>query len=145
MIDHPRTSGWYVEGSWILTGETKAYSPSAINNEVGGFNAPVASRPFSLSGNSWGAFELVARYSNTNLNWMGSQVANTNVLGTSNLVGIVGGNESVLALGLNWYLNRNVRLMIDDNITKVKKGTAAIPNRDSQNLNIVGVRLQFAN
>jgi hypothetical protein len=35
--------------------------------------------------------------------------------------------------------------MIDDNIIKVKKGTAAIPNRDGQNLNVLGVRLQFAN
>lgn len=48
-------------------------------------------------------------------------------------------------MGVNWYLNRNVRLMIDDNIIKVKKGTAAIPNRDGQNLNVLGVRLQFAN
>ena len=145
VIDHPRTSGWYVEGSWILTGETKAYSASAINNEVGGFNAPIPSRPFSLNGNSWGAFELVARYSNTNLNWMGSQAAVTNTLGTSNLAGILGGDENILALGLNWYMNRNVRLMIDDNIVMVKKGSLAIPTRDSQNLNIVGVRLQFAN
>lgn len=145
VIDHPRTSGWYVEGSWILTGETKAYSASAINNEVGGFNAPIPSRPFSLNGDSWGAFELVARYSNTNLNWMGSQAAVTNTLGTSNLAGILGGDENILALGLNWYMNRNVRLMIDDNIVMVKKGSLAIPTRDSQNLNIVGVRLQFAN
>ena len=35
--------------------------------------------------------------------------------------------------------------MLDDNIVTVKKGTAAIPNRDGQDLNIVGVRLQFAN
>ena len=35
--------------------------------------------------------------------------------------------------------------MTDDNIVTVKKGTTAIPNRDGQDLNIVGVRLQFAN
>ena len=145
VIDHPRASGWYVEGSWVITGETKAYSPSAINNEVGGFNAPIPSRPFSLAGDSWGAFELVARYSNTDLNWMGQQAAVTNALGTSNLAGVLGGDENILALGLNWYMNRNVRLMIDDNIVQVKKGSLAIPTRDSQNLNIVGVRLQFAN
>ncbi len=40
VVDHPSFGGWYVEGSWIITGETKVYSPSAINNEVGGFNAP---------------------------------------------------------------------------------------------------------
>jgi len=140
VIDHPTFSGWYVEGSWIITGETKAYSPSAINNEVGGFNGPVPSRPFSFSGDSWGAFELVARYSNTDLNWHTNQAAST-----SQLAGVLGGQEQVIALGLNWYLNRNVRIMIDDNIIKVKKGTAALPNRDGQDINVVGVRLQFAN
>lgn len=140
VIDHPTFSGWYVEGSWIITGETKAYSPAAINNEVGGFNAPVPSRPFSFSGDSWGAFELVARYSNTDLNWHTNQAAST-----SQLAGVLGGQEQVIALGLNWYLNRNVRIMIDDNIIKVKKGTAAIPNRDGQDINVIGVRLQFAN
>ena len=140
VIDHPTFSGWYVEGSWILTGETKSYSPSAINNEVGGFNGPVPSRPFSMSGGSWGAFELVARYSNTDLNWHTSQLATT-----SQLAGVLGGEEQVIALGLNWYLNRNVRVMIDDNIIKVTKGTAALPNRDGQNINVFGVRLQFAN
>jgi phosphate-selective porin OprO/OprP len=140
VIDHPNFSGWYAEASWILTGETKAYSPSAINNEVGGFNMPVPSRPFSFSGDSWGAFELVARYSNTDLNWHTGQLATT-----SQLAGVLGGEERVIALGLNWYLNRNVRIMIDDNIIKVKKGTAALPNRDSQDINVIGVRLQFAN
>ena len=140
VIDHPTFSGWYAEASWILTGETKAYSPSAINNEVGGFNMPVPSRPFSFSGDSWGAFELVARYSNTDLNWHTGQLATT-----SQLAGVLGGEERVIALGLNWYLNRNVRIMIDDNIIKVKKGTAALPNRDGQDINVIGVRLQFAN
>ena len=40
MIDHPTFTGWAIEGSWILTGESKVYTPSAINNEVGSFGAP---------------------------------------------------------------------------------------------------------
>ena len=104
------------------------------------FNMPVPSRPFSLTGGSWGAWELALRYSDTNLNWHPTQLATT-----TQLAGILGGDERDLSFGVNWYLNRNVRLMMDDTIVKVKKGTAAIPNRDGQNLNIVGVRLQFAN
>ena len=150
VIDHPNFSGWYLEGSWILTGETKAYSPTAINNEVGGFNMPVPSRPFSLNGDSWGAWEFVVRYSDTNLNWHSTQLANT-----SQLAGVLGGDERVLAIGLNWYLNRTVRLMLDDNIITVKKGSVATQvgatftpsnlTSGSQSLNVVGVRLQFAN
>jgi len=134
VIDHPSFSGWYLEGSWILTGEAKQYSPGAINNEVGGFNAPIPSAPFSWAADSWGAWELAVRYSDTDLNW------HTNV---SN--GVFGGQERIVAIAVNWYLNRDVRLMLDDNIVNVKKGTLAIPNRDGQDINIVGVRLQFAN
>jgi len=145
VIDHPSFHGWTIGASWIITGETKTYTPSAIAETQAGFGAPVPSRPFSLAGGSWGTWELVARYSDTDLNWRSTQVAVTNATGTSNLIGITGGEQRVLALGVNWYLNRNVRLMIDDNIVSVKKGVAANLNRDSQDLNVVGARLQFAN
>jgi phosphate-selective porin OprO and OprP len=135
VVDHPSFSGFYVEGSWILTGESKTYSPGAINNEVGGFNAPVPSAPFSLSGDSWGAWELAARYSYTDLNYDS----------TSALPDIIGGKEQIIALALNWYLNRNVRVMLDDNIVTVKKGTTLLNNTQGQSFNVVGVRLQFAN
>ncbi len=143
VADHPTFSGWYVEGTWIITGETKPYTASAINNEVGGFANPVPSRPFSLAGGSWGAWELTARYASTDLNWHTSQL--TSNLATSALAGIVGGKEDVVTLGVNWYLNRNVKFTVNDMIVSVKKGTLALPTRDSQDLNILGMRLQFAN
>jgi phosphate-selective porin OprO/OprP len=145
VIDHPSFNGWTVGASWLLTGETKTYSPNAVAETQAGFGAPVPSRPFSLTGGSWGAWEVAARYSDTNLNWMQSQVAVTNTLGTSNLAGVLGGDQRVVDLALNWYPNRNIRLMIDDNIVTVKKGTSAIPNRDGQSFNVVGIRVQFAN
>ncbi len=140
VIDHPTFSGWTLEGSWIITGETKTYSPSAINNEVAGYQAPVPSHPFSVNGNSWGAWELVARYSDTDLNWHDDQTA-----GAGHLAGILGGEERILALGLNWYMNRNIRLMLDDNIVQVSKGVVGNFDRDSQDFNVIGVRLQYAN
>ena len=122
VADHPTFSGWYLEGSWILTGETKVYSPSAINNEVGGFNAPVPSRPFSLSGDSWGAWELTARYSDTNLNW---QPASSPPPATGRHRRRR--RERIVALGVNWYLNRNIRIMLDDNIVAGEQGHVARP------------------
>ncbi|HWY66599.1 MAG TPA: porin [Rhizomicrobium sp.] len=140
VIDHPTFHGFTVGGSWILTGETKTYTPNGLAETQAGFGAPVPSRPFSLYGDSWGAWELVARYSDTNLNWNTTQLAST-----TQLAGVLGGKERIAALGLNWYLNRNVRIMLDDNIVRVSKGTAALPDRDSQDLNILGLRFQFAN
>ncbi len=140
VIDHPSFTGWALEASWILTGEAKTYTAAAINNETGGYQAPIPSRPFSLSGGSWGAWELVARYTDTDLNWHDNQLAST-----SQLAGILGGEERIVSLGVNWYLNRNIRIMLDDNIVSVSKGTAALPDRDSQDFNVVGLRFQYAN
>jgi len=80
------------------------------------------------------------RYSDTDMNWNSTQLAST-----AQLAGVLGGRERILALGINWYMNRNVRMMIGDNIVRVSKGTAALPDRDSQDINILGVRMQFAN
>jgi phosphate-selective porin OprO/OprP len=148
VADHPEFSGWYVEGSYFLTGETRAYSASALNNEVGGWQGPVAiASPFSLDGDSWGAWEIGARYSTTDLNWHVFDAGTATDQG-----GIAGGSESVVDIALNWYLNKDVRMMFDDMIVHVNKQSAlgniktnASIHPQSQDLNIVGMRLQFAN
>jgi phosphate-selective porin OprO/OprP len=143
VADHPQFGGWYIEGTYVLTGETKPYTAQAINNEVGAFGNPVPSRPFSLDGDSWGSWEIAARYSDMNLNWNPTQLATT-----TQLAGITGGDERIVTLGLNWYLNRNVKIQVNDMIVKVKKSSnsaLANLNNQSQDLNILGVRLAFAN
>ncbi len=145
VIDHPSFHGWVIGASWIITGETKTYTPNGLAETQAGFGAPIPSAPFSLAGESWGTWELVARYSDTSLNWHQTQTAVTNVTGTSQLAGVLGGEQRIVALGVNWYFNRNVRLMLQDNIVSVKKGVSANLSRDSQDINILGLRLQFAN
>ena len=146
VADHPTFHGFVLGASWILTGETKVYTPSSIAETQAGFQAPVPSRPFSLAGDSWGAWELTARYTDTNLNWRTDQF-----LSTTQLAGIAGGEEKIVALGVNWYLNRNIRVVLDDNIIKLSKGSvatsvlAANPGRDSQDINVIGLRFQYAN
>jgi len=141
--DTPNFSGWYVEGSWVLTGEPKSYTVSATNNEVGGFGAPKVASPFSLKGDSWGAWELTARYSDTDLNWH-DQFAAT----ATQQAGINGGREKVIALGVNWYLNNAVKLQLNDLITSVDRYTGTthdLAHRASQDFNTIGLRLQFSN
>jgi phosphate-selective porin OprO/OprP len=142
--DHPNFSGWFVEGTWVLTGETRQYSPSAMNNEYGAFNAPRVANPFSLNGDSWGAWEFAVRYSDTKLNWHENSAATAVAQ-----AGIAGGDQRIIAIGLNWYLNQNIRLMIDDNIVNVRKLSAPGANplltasQIGQNFNELGARVQF--
>jgi phosphate-selective porin OprO/OprP len=141
--DNPNFSGWYVEGSWVITGEPKSYTVSATNNEVGGFGAPKVAAPFSWNGDSWGAWELALRYSDTDLDWRDVFAGSA-----TQQAGINGGDERVFAIGLNWYLNNNVKLQLNDLITSVDRYTSPIhvkANRASQDFNTIGVRMQFSN
>src|ERR1700675_3839953 len=89
--------GGYAEAAWVLTGETRPYN--AASASYGGI-APA--NPFSLAGGGWGAWEIAGRYSTIDLN---------DQVGTA--VGVAGGRQTIYTLALNWYANRNVRLMLD--------------------------------
>jgi phosphate-selective porin OprO/OprP len=89
--------GGYAEAAYVLTGESRPYNPGSAS--YGGI-APA--NPFSLSGGGWGAWEIAARYSTIDLN---DQIATAS--------GVAGGRQTIYTLALNWYLNRNVRLMFD--------------------------------
>ena len=141
---NPTFTGWYVEGSWILTGETKTYTVTGTNNEVGGWGQPIPSAPFSLTGDSWGAWELTARYSDTDLNYRTDLAANATGT-TAGAGGIFGGHEKDLLFGVNWYLNRNVKFQLNDNIVSVDKLTGPAGTQRGQDLNILGLRMQFTN
>jgi phosphate-selective porin OprO/OprP len=87
--------GWYVQGSWIITGESRPYN---VGN--GAFSNPKPRIPFSFSSWGPGALELAARYSNLNLN------DNAGVVGAVLPAGgIRGGDQGVFTAILNWYPN----------------------------------------
>jgi phosphate-selective porin OprO and OprP len=96
-------NGWYAEGSWTITGESRKYNPGA-----GAYSGIVPDQPFAWSTGGWGAWEIAARYSYVNLNDLftpGIPVADTN--------GVAGGTQNIYTVGLNWYVNRNVRFMVN--------------------------------
>lgn len=82
--------GWYIYGSWFLTGESRA---SAYKPEKGAFDRL---KPFANFGSGgWGAWEIAARYSTIDLEDED----------------IPGGEEDNFTFGLNWYPNPNIRLL----------------------------------
>jgi phosphate-selective porin OprO and OprP len=89
--------GGYAQASFVLTGETHTY-----NSAAAAYNGIVPANPFSLSSGGWGAWEIAGRISMVDLN---DQLAISN--------GVAGGKQTIYTAGLNWYVNRNVRLMFN--------------------------------
>jgi phosphate-selective porin OprO and OprP len=95
--------GWYAEGSWTITGENRKYIPG-----TGAYSGIVPNNPFSLSAGGWGAWEIAARYSHVDLNDLFTPGISTAVTN-----GVAGGEQNIYTAGLNWYVNRNVRFLIN--------------------------------
>ena len=96
-LPDPEFSGWYVQGSWILTGEKRRYSATNA-----GFDGPRAAKPFNLKEGTWGAWELAVRYSNLDLNFLETALPAAG--------SIRGGEQDILSIGVNWYVNNGVTL-----------------------------------
>jgi len=139
----PSFSGWYVQGSWILTGQSRRY------NAAGGFDGPRVEKPFSLKNGTWGAWELGLRYSTIDLNHDENELP---ALG-----GIRGGEQDIFSVGLNWYLNNAVlvqatyrNVSVDRTSTGAANAygtgvfTPAIGEQVGQDLNIYSLRTQYA-
>ncbi|MEN6544073.1 porin [Parvibaculum sp.] len=82
--------GGYVGASWVITGENREYKDGA-------FARIKPKSPFSLSKGGWGAWEVAGRYSTLDLNDGAFK----------------GGKENNYSLGLNWYPNNYLRLLVD--------------------------------
>lgn len=88
--------GGYIQGAFVLTGERRGYSTSA--GAFGGINPK---NPVLYGTGNWGAWEIAARFSYANLN---DEAA---------IAPVRGGIQENFTLGLNWYVNRNVRFMFN--------------------------------
>lgn len=104
-LDH---TGWQVSAQWVLTGEPAS------------FNGIIPAHPFSISSGGWGAWQLTAGYSQLTL---GESTFN----GFSNpLISARGANS--WSVGLNWWLNRNIRVSTAFSQTSFQGGGQINPN-----------------
>ncbi len=84
---NPVFHGWYVQGSWFLTGEHRPWKDGVFGRV----------KPKSdFGGGGTGAWELAMRVAEIDLQDGG----------------ISGGGQRVVDLGVNWYLNPNTRVMV---------------------------------
>lgn len=127
-------SGGYAEASWMITGEPRRYVSSGA-----AFGSPHPAKPFSLRTGGYGAFEAVARYSHIDLNdrvTRGRSAASTG--------GVYGGAQDVYAVGVNWYPNDHLRLMLDYDIINVDRLNPTGTTQVGQRVQAVALRAQAA-
>lgn len=86
--------GWHLSAALALTGENRAATYSMSNGEFKGLKPD---RFFNPGQNAWGAVELVARYATLDLNDQG----------------LTGGSIDTAEVGANWYMNNNIRFMLN--------------------------------
>ena len=103
LLSDPEFHGWYVEGSWILTGERRRY-----NSNTFAFDAPPVDHPFDIANRTVGAVELAMRYSDLDLNYH---------RGAAGLAiptdGVRGGDQRIFSTAVDWYLNPIVRFVLE--------------------------------
>lgn len=121
--DKFKNRAWQVTGNYVLTGE------------LASFKGVVPRSEFDPSRGKWGAFELAGRYGQLKID---SSVFDE---GFANLNTSIS-KEIAWASGLNWYLNRNVKLTFDFEQTKFERG--AVGGQDRKPENVVTSRLQLS-
>jgi phosphate-selective porin OprO/OprP len=99
-------SAWQVAASYFLTGEQNSFSPVT------------PAHPFSLSGSGLGAWELAARIAQLEVDENAFPLyanPDTSAHGATSW-----------AVGLNWYLNKNVKLSLDYEQSDFKGGISPL-------------------
>jgi phosphate-selective porin OprO/OprP len=133
-------AGWYVQGSWIPTGEQRKWGPA-----TGGFGAVRPAKPFNAIAGDWGAWELAARHSNLDLN---DNEGSLNLATPAN--GVQGGEQTISTVGLNWFPNNIVRFQLQDQDVSVERlnpgtvGLAAVGAEIGQDFQTVVLRTQLS-
>lgn len=126
----PDFSSWYVQGSWVITGEKYKYSMSKA-----AYSGVKPSSPFTMGGGI-GAWEIAARYSQTDLDYnVGS--------GAATAANIRGGEQDIITVGLNWYPINNVRMLFEYLNVDVERLDGAGASAD-HDYDAVAARFQYA-
>jgi phosphate-selective porin OprO/OprP len=115
---------WQLTGSWVLTGEEASYKGVVKPNH-----------PFAIDGDGWGAFELVARVGELDVDDDAFPLFADPSLSAT--------RARTWGLGLNWYLNQNLKLVFNHVRTNFDAGAPAGADRDDETLFFSRVQVAF--
>lgn len=116
-------SAWQVAASWVLTGEDASFR---------GVVKPDA--PFAFDG-GWGAFEVTARYGELDIDDAAFPVFAD--------PGFAASQATSYGLGLNWYLNSNLKLVLNHTRTDFDGGAAGGADREDEKTLFTRVSVAF--
>ena len=113
---------WQVSASYVLTGEENTWKGIKPLN------------PFSLANNTWGAVEVAGRI---------GQLTLSDELFPSFATAASAKRASSWGAGLNWYLNRNIKVNLDYEQTHFRGGSTKGGAVTAQDEQIIFSRVQF--
>ena len=122
-----RNKAWEVTASWVLTGEDASYTGVTPRH------------PFNLHSGGWGAWQVVGRYEELNVDGSAFPTFASSAASAS--------SAHAWSAGINWYLNRNIRLNASFSHTMFggyTGGTPAVPVVPEQAENVFFTRIQLA-
>jgi phosphate-selective porin OprO and OprP len=114
-LDH---SAWQVQFAWFATGEEQS------------FRTPAPNTPFSLENGTWGAWELVARVHELDIDddaFVDGENSFANPTSAAS-------KASAWGVGVNWYLNQNVKWSLNYDATQFDGGSATGDREDEKAL-----------
>ncbi|MGA2240475.1 MAG: porin [Verrucomicrobiota bacterium] len=119
-----QNTAWEISGGWVLTGENASY------------NGVMPKQPFDPGNGQWGAWQLVARYAELDVD--------KKAFPTFASLASSAAAAQAWSVGLNWYLNRNIRVNTSFSRTTFTGYTGTAPAVPAQPENVLFTRLQLA-
>lgn len=120
-------TAWQLAASWFLTGEEESFRGFKPNS------------PFSLANHTWGAFEVLARYHELDVDddaFVGGAASFADPDAAAS-------RARGYTLGLNWYFNENLKWVLNYEHTNFEGGAAGGTDRPDEDVFLTRFALGF--